>query len=866
MTKVLGKTFASDDERREYFRGELRNKLPELKSIEGFPIGEDEDIIALSDPPFYTACPNPWLNDFIGEWETEKETIPNRVADFHVAEPFASDVKAGKYSPYYRMHPYHTKVPHPAIMRYILHYTQPGDIVFDSFAGTGMTGLAAQLCANPDTETKYLIENEFKESNLKSPVWGERKAILSDLSPIAGFISYVFNVPTDNDKLREEWENILVDVKRDCEWLFETKHSNGETGRISNVFVSEVFSCPECGNEVVFWNEAVDKNNGKIKDNFNCNQCNLILNKKILKTSFTTIYDTSIDSVVRQVKQKPVVINYEYNGKKYQKEPDDYDLELLNKIDQMPLTNWHPSNLIPLGDKTNEPISLGLTHINHLYFKRNLFVLSKFYSLCKEPSSIQALTIIAARITKQYRLTYQSGVWGAGGGPLSGTLYIPSLIKDLNIINMFEQAINKRLLVNNILFKGTPISIQSATNITIKDNSIDYIFLDPPFGSNLNYSELNVLWESWLKSFTNSYKETIESKSQQKGIVQYKVLIIECFKEAFRVLKYGKWMTIEFSNTRADVWNVIQTSLSEAGFIIANVAALDKMKGSFNAQTTPTAVKQDLVISCYKPSLEFEANFKTLTGATGVWEFVREHLEHLPVTIHKTGKSTAVVERSPKILYDRLITFYLMRNMPVPIDAADFQAGLRQKFIERDGMFFDKEQAAEYDETQGAAIEKGEQLRLVFDLIYSESDALLWLQERLKAKPQTYQDIQPDYRKANVATRKGEIPTELLTILEENFIQMPDNKWRVPDLNEAKDREALRNKSLLKEFGDYVPLASGGKKLKEVRVEALRAGFKKCWLDKDFKTMVVVAEKIPNNILLEDEQLLMYYDIAKDRV
>lgn len=105
-----------------------------------------------------------------------------------------------------------------------------------------------------------------------------------------------------------------------------------------------------------------------------------------------------------------------------------------------------------------------------------------------------------------------------------------------------------------------------------------------------------------------------------------------------------------------------------------------------------------------------------------------------------------------------------------------------------------------------------------------------------------------------------------MTILEENFIQMPDNKWRVPDLNEAKDRKALRNKSLLEEFGDYTTLASGGKKLKEVRVEALRAGFKKCWTDKNFQTLVAVADKIPNNILLEDEQLLMYYDIAKDRV
>jgi hypothetical protein len=44
------------------------------------------------------------------------------------------------------------KVPHKAIMRYILHYTEPGDIVFDGFCGTGMTGVAAQMCGNPDAD------------------------------------------------------------------------------------------------------------------------------------------------------------------------------------------------------------------------------------------------------------------------------------------------------------------------------------------------------------------------------------------------------------------------------------------------------------------------------------------------------------------------------------------------------------------------------------------------------------------------------------------------------------------------------------------------------------------------------------------
>ena len=118
----LGMTFESDDARREYFRNELRNKLPELRKIEGFPIGEDDDIINLSDPPYYTACPNPWLNDFIAEWEKEKEQLKaecKRTDNFEVKIPYAADVSEGKNNPIYMAHAYHTKVPQPAIMLYI---------------------------------------------------------------------------------------------------------------------------------------------------------------------------------------------------------------------------------------------------------------------------------------------------------------------------------------------------------------------------------------------------------------------------------------------------------------------------------------------------------------------------------------------------------------------------------------------------------------------------------------------------------------------------------------------------------------------------------------------------------------------------
>src|SRR5574344_1947834 len=193
----LGMEFPNDNARRDYFREELRKKLPELKLIEGCPIVDDDDIINLSDPPYYTACPNPWLNDFIEEWEREKAELlekGKRKANFEVKSPYATDVSEGKNNPIYMAHAYHTKVPHPAIMRYILHYTQPGDIIYDGFAGTGMTGVAASLCDSAANDVDAKIQKEFSKRG-EHIIFGKRHAFLSDLSPSASLISAVYNTP-----------------------------------------------------------------------------------------------------------------------------------------------------------------------------------------------------------------------------------------------------------------------------------------------------------------------------------------------------------------------------------------------------------------------------------------------------------------------------------------------------------------------------------------------------------------------------------------------------------------------------------------------------------------------------------------------
>lgn len=846
----LGMEFENNEARRAYFREELRKKLPELRKIEGFPIGEDDDIINLSDPPYYTACPNPWLNDFIAEWEKEKvqlEAEGKRKADFEVKEPYASDVSEGKNNPIYMAHSYHTKCPHPAIMRYILHYTQPGDIVFDGFSGTGMTGVASNLCSS---DNEYIAPKDRKSI-------GIRHSICSDLSPVASLIANSYNTSFSPTSFSKKAESILQQVEKEYGWMYETKE-NDKQGKVNFTIWSDNFICPHCGKELSFWEAAVDLNEMEIHESFCCPSCSSQITKKELTKSWVSQFDVILSDVRTQRSKSPVLINFTINGKRKERELSDYDRDVLQKIEALDMSGFY-SCKIPIGDKTNGIIRANnVEYLHELYTKRAYIYLSKVMELVRGDAYLTAWVtsiIQTASTMYSFRLNRKNGI-------MKGTLYIPSLMTECNPYYLLKSKI-ERFVSSWYAGRGNCInSVSSATCLNLATNSIDYIFIDPPFGANLMYSELNCIWEGWLRVKTENSSEAIVNQTQKKTLFDYQSLMNASLKEFYRVLKPGKWMTIEFSNTSASVWNSIQNALQGVGFVIANVASLDKKQGSYNAVTSTTAVKQDLVITCYKPS-EGLTN-KLALGNTikeNVWDFLNEHLAHLPVHIERGNVTTTVVERSPKILYDRLISYYVQHGYQIPMDAQEFQAGLRERFIERDGMYFTAPQAAEYEEKRKHTSEFVPMGLIVSD----EANGIEWLKLQLR-EPKTYQEISPEWMQAVNGLKKGDILPELKDILEENFIEDETGHWHVPDLEKQIDLEKLKHKSLMKEFNLYKEMAQKPRAhIKEVRVEALREGFKQCFKDKDFATILLLGDKIPQNILTEDEVLLQYYDIAQMR-
>lgn len=851
--------------------------IDKVRNIEGFPIGTDEDIIALSNAPYYTACPNPFVEDFIHEAGTPYD----EATDTYHREPFAADVSEGKNDAIYNAHSYHTKVPYKAIMRYILHYTEPGDVVFDGFCGTGMTGVAAQKCGNPDSDFKCQLEADMPEL-----VWGTRHAVVSDLAAAAGYIAANYNNGFDIEKFQQEAERVYKESFEECGWMYETSKpkdyqatmfSSENAGVITNTVWSSVLICPNCGKDFVFYTEGVD-DKGKVKTTIKCPHCAAEMSKNQAIRKDDVFYDELTEQTISRASQVPVFKVFRFGGKKYEEPLNEYDYSVLEKIEKISLVGKEiPAEKMLFrdgkwGDIFRSGYHKGYTHTHHFYTKRNLLVLASIYRSINKCKDERTRHMLMFALTGAMSRVNRTNKWlpslKMAPGPITGMLYIPSLYPELNVFNGFNNKVDDIVrFYNNTQFNlgDALITTQSSNDLrNIANNTIDYVFIDPPFGDNIMYSESNFLWESWLKVYTNAKNEAIINSIQGKALVEYQGLVEQCFSEFYRILKPNRWMTVEFHNSKNAVWNAIQQALMTAGFVIADVRTLDKKQGSFKQVTTNGAVKQDLVISAYKPKESFKRNIFANAGSVETaWAFVRQHLDNIPVVVMSNGKIEIVSERQGYLLFDRMVAYHIMNGLPVPIDATDFYKGLDDKFMKRDGMYFLADQVNEYD----TARIKTDVENIQFSLfVTNEKTAISWLYQQLSEDfdgPQTYAQLQPKFMQEVKSVDKYESMPELAVILEENFLQDEKGHWYIPDVTKEGDVAKLREKNLWKEFEGY--MSSKGK-LKLFRSEAIRVGFSRLWKDKNYKAIVDIAERLPEQTIQEDANLLMYYDISLGRI
>lgn len=461
--ECLGMTFPSEQTRREHFLKLLAEKLkdPEFRKIEGFPIGKDEDILALSDPPYYTACPNPWIGEFVRLYGKPYDPkVP-----YH-REPFAADVSEGKNHPIYNAHSYHTKVPHRAIMRYILHYTEPGDLVFDGFCGTGMTGVAAQLCGDSKEvqELGYRVQEDgtiLNEEGKPFSKLGARRAILNDLSPITTLISAVLSNSIAQPDLDTAVARVIAKASALSKDFYNTNHTGWEVrqrktvehkqyrrsgdpeGSVEFTVYSDVVACPDCGSSHSFYEVSVDEKNDSLRSVSICPSCKASLKETDWKPVKEQFFDGLLDQVVERTKIVPVLINYTVGKKRFEKIPDDRDESNVNDASHLLKATGFP--IVPMipGKETQRNAPIGISYLHQFFTPLEaVYAGNLFKVIHEEEHELKKILLLGFTAMIQYVSRMRRfRADRKGGGPLSGTLYVSSLITPLNVLKSFRRNI-----------------------------------------------------------------------------------------------------------------------------------------------------------------------------------------------------------------------------------------------------------------------------------------------------------------------------------------------------------------------------------------------------------------------------------------
>ena len=635
------------------------------------------------------------------------------------------------------------------------------------------------------------------------------------------------------------------------------------------------------------------------------------LRRELNKDRLERVFESSVDAATGNVRQhiafRPSLIRYNVDGETFEKQPDADDRERIRRIAQLSLPTEVPTNRLPVEDMYHGSrlAPKGVTHVHHFFLPRAAHSLAAMWR--------RANTHVDIRVRHMLLYFVEQAIWGMSilnrYGPthysqvnrqLTGVYYVSSQISEVSPRYNLGNKLSR--LVKNLRPCTSPATLRLRHDREARRRpsifpTTRWTTSSPTRRSaRTSTTPISIfLVESWHGVLTNAAPEAIVDRFKKKGLLEYQRLMQRCFEEYQRVLKPGRWITVVFHNSRNAVWTAIQEAMLAAGFVVADVRTMDKQQGSYR-QVTSTAVKQDLVISAYKPNDGLEERF-TLTSGTeeGVWDFLRTHLGQLPVFVAKDGRVEVVNERQPHLLFDRMVAFHVLRNVTLPLSIGEFLAGLVRRFPERDGMVFLLEQVAEYDKKALGGRGGGATRNFRHRRILRHPVAEAAIGPQAPELPGHSPAIPPrdrglaEARDAARAVPRCWTRTSCTTVVPARFRARSTPIFPPTSRSCAACPRTIRPCAPRPGAAGTCPTPtrrptwrcgaraffcvnstntaeSPQRRLKLFRLEAVRAGFFKAYQDRDYETIIAVAEKIPVAVLQEDQKLLLWYDQALTRM
>lgn len=571
---------------------------------------------------------------------------------------------AKRTGPLYGAFPYPTKISPEAVALYIASHTKPGDTVFDGFAGSGTTGLAALLCENPSDE----LRSEADRLGLQVE-WGARHAVLYELGALGSFIGKTLTSPPDPQSFRKAANRILTQAEQDTGWMYEATDPDGNKGAIRYTVWSDLLRCPACRRKVTLWESCVSLEPARIDSTFHCPSCGHEAGfDEVDRLTETVADDVTGDKTERRARKIARV--YGVTGKtRWSRPPGKADMTLLDRIAHEPIPECVPNVLIPWGDLYRRGYHQGITHLHHFYTRRNLIVFARLWKLAgdyerglRDALRFWLLSYNAAHATVMTRVVAKSGqkdLVVTSAQP--GVLYISGLPVEKNLFAGLQRKLKTIAEAFSVIHgRAGKVTVCQASScaVDVPDGSIDYVFTDPPFGGNIPYAEISFINEAWLGDYTDRADEIIVSNSQQKTLTEYQDLLTTALSEVWRILKPDGQATLVFHSASAEVWNALQAAYTDAGFNVECAGVLAKTQGSFKQVTTSGAVRGDPVLLLGKSPADEKA------APECVWTIAAQ--------LNDTALMLDPSEQTPQRLYSRLVSHFLTKHQKVPLDADDF--------------------------------------------------------------------------------------------------------------------------------------------------------------------------------------------------
>jgi len=543
-------------------------------------------------------------------------------SDRRGAEELPEEVSVKRSDPVYNAHAYLTKVPVTAIEPFLDAFSAPGDVVLDMYGGSGMTGVAAAMHG--------------------------RRAEVRDISALGRHIGSNYMNLVDSEELRERARRVIGAAEARLGDLYAVQCGECDSNAtLSRTVWTYIYECGRCHAPVNYY-EALREVEWK-KSALKCGSCG----------------EPFVTRAARRLGEAPMI--------------DTIACDCSPRLRDYPhVCPPHPVPAdapiwpgVPIGEdrqmfQASALRKHGLLSTDAFFSRRNLAVLSVLRQEIDriDDESIRSklmfsFTAILSRASKRYQWHPKRPLNAA-----NQNYYVAPVFYEWNVYDLFERKIEaavrsdayirSRMKSLGLAAPGAfNYSVGSADELDLEDGSVDYVFIDPPFGSNLFYSDMNLFQEAWLGAFTDDTREAVIDRSRGKkgrGTDHYEDLLVGSLCEAARLLRPDGWLSIVFSNSNGEMWALMQRAIRKAGFYLGEVTLLNKGQRSVKglASGFENVVTADLVLSMQK------------TGEVAADEPPTAPSEPLSKMID--GALRAGAARTPSHLYLRIIRRYLQHN------------------------------------------------------------------------------------------------------------------------------------------------------------------------------------------------------------